>query len=212
MRIFVCFLACCLLLACDPEVAVEQIDYAPSTEKKDEAFAEAFHFLEGNWEGQVKVFEDLLPATRTRKNLAPLDMSYLRMPGLKLQRIASATRSYTSKNPYFQRVQIQESYYDEDGNPLGEQAYSGVHKVQKGKLWSVLEKNDTLYVMQGNNRNRGGIFWEAQRQLPEAMDYQEIFVQNGVLEMIGYAYDAENNRAAAPRFWYYGRYEKQQNN
>lgn len=197
------------LLACQSKVAIENMDTAPSIEKSDEKFENVFQFLEGQWEGQLKVFEDLSPTKRNKKVLNQLDMSYLRNPSLKLQRIANVQRSYQSESPYFQRIEIQETYYDEEGKELEQLAYKGVNKVQKGNLWSVLQgRGDTLTLRAGKKRKDDGISWKHSEKSPYRMDYVEEKRQENILELIGFAYQPGDNPKLMPRFWYYGRYER----
>lgn len=196
------------LLACQSKVAIEDIDTVPVIEKNDEKFADVFQHLEGQWEGQLKIFEDLSPSKREKKALQQLDMSDLRNPNLKLQQIANVQRNYRSESPYFQRIEIQETYYDEEGKELEQLIYTGVNKVQKGNLWSVLQgRGDTLQLRAGKIMNDKLISWKRNEKAPYRMDYIEEKRQENILELIGYTYGPEDNPKLMPRFWYYGRYE-----
>ena len=209
MKNFSVLIGLVVLLACEASVvAVEDISKVPTVTTADEAFADVFKPMEGKWVGELKFFEDLSPSERNMDILEHPSTGYLRTPSMKLQGRAKVERSYQSESPYFQRVQVKETYYDEADVTLETSEYEGVQKVQNGKLWAISKiAADSTVVLKGTPI-QDGFAWKRSALRPKMQEYFEARTKSNVHEILGFAYRKGDDRKKMPRYWYYERYER----
>lgn len=201
---FVYFMA----FACGVSNKIDDISYAPKVVEADEQYADVYKPLDGNWKGIFKIYEDQSRGKRSENDLKNLTVDHLRRPSLKLSNTVEVEQTYTSESPYFQRVEIKDTYTNEDGETTNAVS-EGVNKVQNGKMWCVVKKPDETVIHEGNTEGEHTIIWQRSEQKPQKVEYFKETVEETVYEIIGYGYYDGDDLELSPRYWFYGKYEKQ---
>ncbi len=197
-----------LMVTCNAPIAVDNISTAPPVVEVDAIYANVYHLLDGHWKGFFKIYEDMTPGERGEKALLNISVEHLRKPTLKLSNTIEVEQFYTSESPYFQRVVIKDTYKDAVGNVQTVES-KGVNKIQNGKMWCVVKKPNETVIHEGSLEDEQTIIWQRNNQNPQKIEYFRETVAEDVYEIIGYGYYENDNPALTPKYWFYGRYEKQ---
>lgn len=197
-----------LMVTCNAPIAVDSISTAPPIVEADEAYTNVYQLLDGHWKGVFKIYEDITPSERGENALTDINVEHLRKPTLKLSSAIEVEQFYTSESPYFQRVVIKDTYKDEVGN-LKTLESKGVNKIQNGKMWCVVKKPDETVIHEGSLEGEQTIIWQRNNQSPQKIEYFRETVAEDVYEIIGYGYYENDDSTLMPKYWFYGRYEKQ---
>ncbi len=201
-----------LVAACNVlPIPVDNISTAPPIVEADKAYAYVYQLLDGHWKGVFKIYEDMTPSERGENALKDIDVAHLRKPTLKLSSTIDVEQFYTSESPYFQSVVIKDIYKDAEGNKKIVES-KGVNKVQNGKMWCVVKKPDETVIHEGILENEHTIIWQRNHQKPQKIEYFKETVQGDIYEIIGYGYYENDDTRLMPKYWFYGRYEKQAKN
>ncbi len=201
-----------LVSACNTlPIAIDNISTAPPVVQSDEAYANVYQLLDGHWKGVFKIYEDMTPGERGENSLTDISVVHLRKPTLKLSSTIEVEQFYTSESPYFQRVVIKDTYKNAEGNKQIVES-KGVNKIQNGKMWCVVKKPDETVIHEGILENEHTIIWQRNNQKPQKIEYFREMVKENVYEIIGYGYYENDDSKLMPKYWFYGRYEKQVEN
>lgn len=193
------FIVC---LACQHRNAIEDLESVPEITEADKAYADAFKKLDGTWRGQFFIYQDSLILPRAEVGLRSLSKSSLKKSGIYLTDSLRVQQIYSSVNPYFQKVNITDTYSD------GTTAKSyGVNKVQNGELWCVVQKPDELIIHEGALEGEDTIIWASSTSEKEEYFYES--VSPNTYEIIGWGYyGKEVDRSMSPPMWFYAKYER----
>ncbi len=197
-----------VLFACDTTKNIENINYIPTTVKADEQYANVFQPLDGTWEGIFKIYEDQARSKHDKNDLKDLDVNHLRRPSLKLSSAVQVKQVYESKSPYFQEVEIEDTYTDKNGE-IQIIKSNGVNKIQDGKMWCVVKKPSETVIHRGSLDEKQTIIWQRNEKKPQKIEYFKETVQDHIYEIIGYGYYAGDDTKLSPKYWFYGRYKRQ---
>lgn len=193
-----------VLIACGPaQVPVDDIEHPPIPSAADSALTNVYAALDGRWQGDFEVYRD--------DNLEPRDNDLLYNPStaqitranVHSIRAVNVTQRYESINPYFQKVEIVDRYFD------GSKAVStGVNKVQDGKMWCVVHKPEETVIHSGTLEGPHTIVWQRNEQNPQRIEYFRETVEGDRYTILGWGYYDGDDTNRMPRYWYYGQYRR----
>lgn len=191
------------IFSCQNRIAIDNIDTPPPVTGADEALANVYQLLDGTWEGTFEIYEDSQPKKVELVELYKLTRAALQKDGLKLSNSIKVKQVYTSESPYFQRVQITDTYPES-----GKVEHSrGVNKVQDGKMWCVVKKPNDTVIHEGHTEGKNTIIWQSDNS--EKKEYFYETVDEKYYEIIGWGYYGSNeDRSLSPKLWFYGRYQR----
>ena len=208
MKISILFSGLVLVWSCQSAITIENITTPPPVVAADKVFSDVYKVLDGTWKGKFKIFEDLDRSAVDTSRLKDLNYSDLEKPSLKLSNLIEVTQIYRSQSPYFQQVWIEDAYADETGK-LHTVKSKGVNKVQDGKMWCVVVKPDETVIHQGSRIGDTTIIWQRHLSKPQKVEYFKETVDASTYEIIGYGYYDGDDLNLSPRYWFYGKYERQ---
>jgi hypothetical protein len=193
-----------LTFACQQRNAIEDIESVPELTDAGKVYVGAFKKLDGTWNGQFFIYQDSLALPRADLELRTLSRAALNKPGIYLSDSLRVTQVYTSVNPYFQRVQITDTYAD--GRTVNSR---GVNKVQNGELWCVVQKPDELIIHEGSLEGEDTIIWASSTSEKEEYFYET--VSENTYEIVGWGYYGKGmDQTKSPPMWFYAKYEREQ--
>jgi len=202
------FSAVLFLPGCTPKVDINNITTPPSMKPEDEKYANVYKELDGRWEGQFKVFEDQSIAPKAANAYQPLTVDHIQKPSLRLTSTLDVEQLYVSETPYFQKVTIWDTYTNEQGEERVVES-NGVNKVQNGQLWCVVRKPDETVIHEGEKDGDHVLVWQRSEQNPQKIERFRETVKRDTYEIIGYGYYEGDDTTKTPKYWFYGRYERQ---
>jgi len=163
--LYILLILFCNLTSCQNSIAIDDINTAPPTTKKDQQYANVFKILDGVWEGQFLIFEDHKRLPAKEIDLKNISKSNLQKNGLTQVNSIHVQQTYSSENPYFQNVTIIDHYPD-----TGQKITSkGVNKIQNGAMWCVVKKPDETVIHEGDAENNT-IIWQRNERSPQKID------------------------------------------
>ncbi len=200
------FLSICfsILLCCSRQVPVNNIQNEPRLTDGDQAFANVYQGLEGEWQGQFHIYEDTVRAEIDRSLLTNITSKSLSQLPLKHSSTIDVKQVYQSTSPFFQTVVITDFYPDNNQTVTSR----GVNKVQDGKMWCVVEKPDETIIHEGSLENEKTIIWQRSKENPQRVEYFRETVETQTYEIVGWGYYEGDDLEKMPRFWFYGLYRR----
>lgn len=153
--IFLTSLPSLFLLNCNKPVSQNLNEKEPVFEKADEAFANVYKSLDGTWKGEFTILEDPNPINANEVELENLTIDQVKSPKLKVLDKIEVKQVYTSLSPYFQKVTITD-FYPKTGK---QEISTGVNKIEKGKMWCIVNKPSETVVHNGRTRGDDTIIW-----------------------------------------------------
>ena len=184
------------------QVAVGDIERAPTHSATDDKYANVYRGLDGVWEGRFDIYIDTrgqIQAPRQEK----LDPGQWTRPPYKLSQSIDVRQEYRSESPYFQRVEITDTYAD------GRKVVSrGVNKVQGGRMYCVVKKPDDLVIHDGMTEGKDTIIWRRDRKSPLSVEYFRETVAKDTYTIIGWGYYAGDDTTKAPRLYFSATYSR----
>ena len=194
-----------VVLSCNTQVTVNNIEQVPKVVSEDEPYANVFAILDGVWKGEFFIYEDTVRGQRDEDLLKQIQKVTLNQLPLKQVGKINVKQTYQSESPYFQRVEI-EDYYPEKQETIKSK---GVNKVQDGKMWCVVQKPDELIIHEGSTDGPKTIIWQRGETSPQRVEYFRETVTEKSYEIIGWGYYEGDDLQLMPRFWFYSKYLKQ---
>ncbi len=194
-----------LTVACQRQIAVDNIKDTPIYSNSDAKYADVFKILDGTWKGNFLIYQDQLIKPKDEINLKDISQKDLQREGLKLINSINVTQVYTSENPYFQRVTITD-YYPETKK---EEISTGVNKIQDGKMWCIVRKPSETVIHDGITQGDNTIIWSRSEKSPQRIEYFKETVSSKSYEIIGWGYYEGDDPNVSPKLWFYAKYEKQ---
>lgn len=186
-------------------LALFSISCSPSP--SNEPFANAFKPLDGTWQGVFHIYED----TRGQQegNVQPQNISYEYIKSLPLKETLTldVEQTYRSENPYYQTVEIKDTYTQADGSKKVIKS-SGVNKIEKGKLWCIVNKPDEQIVHDGKWDGKNTIIWQRSIRKPLKVEYFKEKVEANTYSIVGWGYYGKDNPKKSPKMWFYAAYQR----
>lgn len=189
-----------LLSGCASPVAIDDLDRAPRPTSADEQLADVYRALDGTWRGEFRMYVEPDGQPHGER---PTEFSAQLFARLDLTGTIDVQQTYTSESPYFQRVEIVDSY--PDGHTVRSR---GVNKVQDGKMWCVVRKPDDLVVHHGSTGGPHTIIWQRERVEPKAIEYFRETVEADAYQISGWGYYGADDPALAPRMYFDATYRR----
>lgn len=205
MRLFLSFLSFICILSCQSQVPIDDITNQPSPTDGDKQFSNVFKPLDGTWKGNFEIYEDAARVPLEGRDLKKLSLVDYKKPNLKKTLTIQVEQVYTSETPYFQRVKIKDYYPDQDKTEVSE----GVNKIQDGKMWCVVRKPSETVIHKGSTDGPETIIWQRNEQDPQKKEYFYETVTASTYEIMGWGYYEGDDPNLTPKYWFYGKYEKQ---
>ncbi|MEM9916773.1 MAG: hypothetical protein AAF990_01680 [Bacteroidota bacterium] len=194
-----------LNVTCSRSVQINNIEKAPAVQQQDKALADVYKPLDGRWKGRFLVMEDPQPAPLGNTKLTNLTKEQATDPRFKIAHEIEVEQIYTSESPFFQRVQITD-YYPASGK---KEVSKGVNKIQDGKMWCVVHKPNEVVIHEGSTQEPSTIIWQSKQKSPLKIEYFQEAVSEKFYEIIGYGYYQNDDPKRQPKYWFYGKYERQ---
>ncbi|MBX2817945.1 MAG: hypothetical protein KTR24_18200 [Saprospiraceae bacterium] len=181
----------------------------PNVTANDAAYANVYAPLDGRWAGEFIIYEH--PQGQSYVVDIPMELhaEFLQTMPLKESNRIQVEQEYISKSPYFQTVNIRDSYAA-DGKIESIESH-GVNKVQDGKLWCIVQKPDEKIIHQGSAPKPNVIVWQGSDEMPFRKELFYETVHKDTYEIIGYGYYGEDNPDKSPRLWFHGKYQRVKN-
>jgi hypothetical protein len=187
----------------DGQVAVENIDTPPAVSSEDQRYAGVYRPLDGRWRGTFRIYVDTRGQVDGPARPTDLDPSDWREPPYQLNSTLEVEQHYESESPYFQRVEIVDTY--PDGRVVRSR---GVNKVQDGQMWCVVDKPDDLVIHEGTLEGDHTIIWSRDRESPKAIEWFEETVSDETYTIVGWGYYGSDDPTKAPRMYFHAEYER----
>ncbi|MEO1268191.1 MAG: hypothetical protein AAFX99_08840 [Myxococcota bacterium] len=191
---------------------IDAIALKPIKVEADTPYAHVFKPLDGHWKGTFAIYTDTrgqTGASSRRPTIEELDPKVWKAgEPYALQMTIDVDQRYTSESPYFQRVVIQDTYTDAEGNPKTVRS-EGVNKVQEGKLWCVVVKPDETVIHTGESRGDGVLIWSRELLKPAIkVEYFYEEVQGDTYSITGWGIYAGDQPDQGPRMYFHGVYQR----
>lgn len=192
------------VISCKSTTSTQELLPAPEFREADKPFANVYKLLDGEWNGDFIIYEDPTPQPLGKVDLKNLTLANVQAPHLKEVNRIKVNQVYTSESPYFQRVVITDYYPDSDKTEVA----TGVNKVEKGKMWCIVNKPSETIIHEGSTEGPSTIIWQSNQQSPQKIEYFKETVGETEYEIIGYGYYTGDDATLTPRLWFYGKYER----
>lgn len=196
-----------LSATCNQKIEIDNITDAPEVTPADEQYANVYQPLDGKWKGTFKIFEDQDRKPANEVDLQDISINNIKKPSLKMVNSIEVEQTYKSESPYFQSVQISDTY--EENGAIKTIESKGVNKVQNGEMWCVVHKPNETVIHEGNTEGEHTIIWQSNRKQPQKIEYFRETVETNTYEIVGYGYYEGDDTSLSPKLWFYGRYERQ---
>ena len=186
---------------------VSELANAPLVSENDRKYEGVFAPLDGTWEGVFFIYEDSLgqrEGIAQPRNIRNLEFTDL---ALRLVQEIEVKQVYISESPYFQRVQITDTYIDENGQQKIVKS-EGVNKIQDGQMWCVVKKPDGTIIHHGSLDNQHTIVWQRSQESPLKIEYFREAVEDDFYKIWGWGYYGDDDPTLTPRLWFIGDYNK----
>lgn len=190
-------------VSCQRQVPVNDIENIPEATAADSTFANVYQSLHGNWVGDFEVYRDDSGAPRDEEIMYNPNPSILNRPNVNSVQLIRVHQRYESITPYFQKVDIQDTY--PDGRVVNSK---GVNKVQDGRMWCVVRKPDETVIHEGSTDGPETIIWQRNEQNPQKIEYFRETVSEDRYTIIGWGYYEGDDTSLMPRYWFYGIYNR----
>lgn len=191
-------------VACNSQIAQQNNRLPPVPVFDNETYAGVFRPLDGNWEGKFMVYTD--PRGQQIGVALPQAISYEQLQGLPLEvtTIIEVKQFYQSQTPYYQTVEIEDTY--QDGKTVRS---TGYNKVEAGKLLCVVNKPDEQIIHEGLTDGEHTIIWQRDLRNPTKIEYFQETVKQDSYTIVGWGYYGNDDPSKSPRTWFYGEYKRQ---
>ena len=192
---------------CDSAVVEREMDMSePVAVPSDKHLADVFKPLDGTWKGTFLIYEDQNGQQVGQIEPSQVSEAHLNSLTLKQTGIVSVKQVYSSSSPYFQEVQIEDTYLENGKEKTV--ASHGVNKIQGGEMWCVVQKPDEKVVHRGSTDGEHTIIWGRSVREPLKVEYFRETVLSDTYEIIGYGYYGSDDPKLTPRIWFHGNYAR----
>jgi hypothetical protein len=193
--------------ATQPEVS--DTTTPPQRTPADEEHAGVFQPLDGEWRGVFRVYVDPGGQAEQRPNVEDLDPADWEGT-LSVSLEIDVRQRYVSESPYFQRVEIEDTY--DQGGPRTVRS-TGINKVQEGRLWCVVVKPDETVVHEGLDGGHDAgtctITWSRDERDPLRVEAFHETVSAETYEIVGWGLYGEDDPELGPRTYFHGVYRRE---
>ena len=173
----------------------------------NEPFANAFKVLDGKWQGIFHIYEDSRGQQANETQPKEISLEHLKSLPLTETMTLEVEQHYQSTSPYYQTVKIIDTYTKEDGTKEVVKS-SGVNKVEKGKLWCIVDKPDEQIVHSGEWDGKNTIIWQRNIKKPLKIEYFKETVEADTYSIIGWGYYGDDDPKKSPKMWFYAAYKR----
>lgn len=195
------------ILACQQEIAIENITQPPPVTEADKPYAHVFKPLDGVWKGKFTVYSDTRGQTEGKSQPQNISENRLEQLPLAVEQTLHVRQEYISETPYFQRVRIEDTYVTAEGDTQIVTS-RGVNKVQNGALWCVVKKPEETIVHSGSLADSTTLIWQRDEREPLKIEYFRETVRQDEYVIVGWGYYGDDDPQLTPRYWFRGRYER----
>ncbi len=193
------------LLACHaPKNQSASNSYTPT--QQDSVYAHVFKPWDGNWKGTFTIYLDSLgQKTGTAQ---PRIQSKAALDSLPLiqDQVIQVEQTYTSINPFYQTVEIQDTYMQNGAEKTVNS--KGYNQVKNGEMICVVNKPAEQVVHEGTSLPDSTIIWERSLKDPTQIEYFYEQVSDNTYYIIGWGYYGDDDPRLTPRMWFYGEYQR----
>lgn len=176
----------------------------------DPNLARVFSPLDGTWKGTFIVFEDSTGQQKGESQPRITDPESLKNLPLKESVKIDVQQIYTSKSPYYQSVNIKDTYTDSNGNKQVVES-EGYNKVEGSELICVVNKPDEQVIHQGSIPEDSVIVWERSLNNPTKIEYFYETVSENTYSILGWGYYGDDDPKLRPKTWFYAEYFRTNN-
>ena len=194
----------CLMWSCSSSKKTTADLSPPKFTSGDEIYKDVFKKLDGMWRGQFIIYQDDNPIEASEVDLSKISMEDLEALDLKEINRIEVRQQYSSVNPYFQKVEIE----DKDLGSGELMVSKGVNKVENGKLICVVQKPGEVIIHEGKVPEKGTIIWFSEQKNPLKKEYFIETVDDEFYEIVGYGYYEGHDLNLTPRLYFYAKYAK----
>ncbi|NIM11932.1 MAG: hypothetical protein GTO45_07435 [Candidatus Aminicenantes bacterium] len=172
---------------------------------KNQKYANVFKPLDGKWKGKFYVYKNTRGQQKQNPQPHNISVKTLKQLPLKEVLVIDVEQTYTSDDPYFQRVIIKDTYTDEKGSKKTAKS-KGVNKVENGRLLCIVNKPDEQVIHTGKTTGQNTIIWQRHVKEPLKIEYFKETVEDDTYTIVGWGYYGDDDPRLSPRMWFYGLY------
>jgi len=194
-----------ILLACNTSKNQStSASYTPT--QQDSAYINVFKPWDGNWKGRFYIYLDSLGQRSGTAQPSIQSKAALDSLPLVLDQVIQVEQTYTSINPFYQTVAIQDTY-TQNGEEKTVNS-EGYNQVKNGEMICVVNKPDEQVVHQGTSLPDSTIIWKRSLKDPTKIEYFYEQVSGNTYYIIGWGYYGDDHPTLTPRMWFYGAYQR----
>lgn len=176
---------------------------APTYSLKDSIYNGVFAPWDGIWTGQFTIYSNP-SGQKQRLSGDDIRIDSTIIKKFELSQIIQVYQKYQSITPYYQKVEITDTYLEKNDTVTIE-SY-GVNKVQDGELWCLVKKPKELVVHKGIWDKPNTLIWHRYELNPLRKEYFVEEVLDNYYTIMGYGYYGDDNPDLEPRTWFYAKY------
>ncbi len=195
-----------LSYACARKVTVDQDLTEPTFVKADLAYKDVYKPLDGIWEGTFYIYEHQEGQIDGEMTPDLLNEKFFLGPSLKIMDSIAVRQEYQSHTPYYQTVDITDIYVSEGDTTLVKS--NGVNKIERGKMWCVVQKPDEKIVHAGTEEGDHTIIWSRNESSPLHKEYFREKVSTENYQIVGYGYYGSDDTTLMPKTWFLANYHR----
>ena len=196
-----------LISACSNKLEESQI-IPPIPAFPMEHYAHVYQSLDGTWEGKFHVYSDTRGQQKAQAAPQNIDKAYFDSLPLKEEMSIDVQQIYKSISPYLQTVNITDTYTDANGKKKVVKS-SGVNKVEKGRLWCIVNKPDETVEHVGRKEGKATIIWQRDIRQPKKIEFFKETVLADTYTIIGWGYYGNDDPKLSPKTWFFAEYKRQ---
>ena len=195
-----------LISACNNKLEESPI-IPPIPKQAMETYANVYKTLDGTWEGKFYVYTDT--RGQQKGNAAPqnIDKAYMDQLPLKEEMHIDVQQIYQSTSPYLQTVNITDTYTDATGKKNIVKS-SGFNKVEKGRLWCIVNKPDETVEHVGRTEGKETIIWQRDIRNPKKIEFFKETVLPNTYTILGWGYYGNDDPTLTPKTWFFAEYRR----
>lgn len=174
----------------------------------EQKYADVFKPLDGQWQGEFKVYIDTLGQRAGLAQPKEIDFGSVKKPSLKLQSVIKAKHIYKSVDPFRQEGEITDIITRADGSEDTTKS-SAINFVEDGKLKCVVHNSSETVIHDGEYLGNNTIVWHRKLNNPLKIEYFRESVVDDHYKIIGWGYYGNDDPNLTPRFWFYADYKRE---
>ncbi|NND32875.1 MAG: hypothetical protein HKN76_09810 [Saprospiraceae bacterium] len=183
----------------------------PSMEQKavsdqDLPYQDMFKPLDGIWSGTFRIYENPSGQEILGDRDGPIVLDSNQIKTFDLISAIQVRQKYQSLTPYYQTVEIRDTYHGDGDTTLVESF--GVNKIENGRIWCIVKKPDEQIIHEGSWEAPHTIIWTRWEKQPLKKEYFRETVMENTYTILGYGYYGSDDPELAPKTWFIGNYAR----